>query len=72
MVNWDYKNKEKEVLHMLPSRRHCLDYSKGYSGVTERWFLAKNQNKQIKYCIFYILIPNSVLIFLTIAQTCCP
>ena len=53
---------------LLAPRRHCLDYSKVYSDVTERWLLAWNQNKQITYCISYILIPNSVLIFLTIAH----
>ena len=53
---------------MLTPRRLSLDYSKIYSDVTEIWLLAWNQNKQIKYYIFYILIPNLVLIFLTIAQ----
>ena len=52
---------------MLTPRRLCLDYSKIYSDATEIWLLAWNQNKQIKYYIFYILIPNSVLVFLTIA-----
>ena len=36
----------------------------------ETWLSARNQNKQITYYIFYILIPNSVLTFLTIAQIC--
>ena len=37
--------KEKRVPHKLASRRRCLDYSKVYSNVTERWFLAWNQDK---------------------------
>ena len=53
---------------MLAPSRRCLDYSKVYSDATERWLLAWNQNKQITYYIFYILVPNPVLIFLTIAQ----
>ena len=68
MVKWDYEKKEKRVLHILDPRRHCLDYSKVYSDVTERWLLAWNQNK--KFCILYILYTNSVLIFLTIAKIC--
>ena len=55
---------------MLAPRRHCLYYSRVYSDVTKRWLLAWNQIKEITYYIFYILIPNSVLIFLTIAQIC--
>ena len=55
---------------MLASTLRCLDYSKIYSDVTEGWLLAWNQNKQITYYIFYILISNSVLIYLTIAQIC--
>ena len=27
---------------MIAPRRHCLDYSKGYGDVTERWLLACN------------------------------
>ena len=61
---------KKGVLHMLAPRRRCLYYSKVYSDVTERLLLAWNQNKQITYYIYCILIPNSVLIFLTIAQIC--
>ena len=53
---------------MLAPRRSCLDYSKVYSEVTERWLLAWNQKKQIIYYMFYTLIQNSVLVFLTIAQ----
>ena len=30
---------------MLAPRRRCLDYSKVYGNVTERWLLAWNQNK---------------------------
>ena len=55
---------------MLAPRRHCLDYPNVYSDVTKRWLLSCNLNKQIKYYIFYIQIPNSTLIFLTIAQIC--
>ena len=55
---------------MLASRRCCLGCSKVYNDVTERWLLAWNQNKQITYYMFYILISNSVLIFLTVAQIC--
>ena len=64
------KKKEKGRLHMLAPRRHRLDYSKVNNDVTERWLLAWNQKKHITYYIFYILIPNSVLIFLTLAQIC--
>ena len=53
---------------MLTPRRGFLDYSKVCNDVTEKWLLAWNQNKQITYYIFYILIPNLVLIFFTIAQ----
>ena len=53
---------------MLPPRRCYFDYSKVYSDVTESWLLGWNQNEQITYYMFYILIPNSVLIFLTIGQ----
>ena len=55
---------------MLAPRRRCLDYSKVYRDVTESWLLAGNQNKQIIYYVFSILIPKSVLIVLTIAQIC--
>ena len=55
---------------MLAPRRRCLYYSKVCSDVTKIWLLAWNQIKQITYYIFSILIPNSVLIFLTIAQIC--
>ena len=38
---------------MLGPRIHPLDYSKLYSDVTERWFLAWNQNKlHITYFIY--------------------
>ena len=53
---------------MLAPRRRCLYYSKVYSDVTNTWLLELNQNKQIAYYIFNMLIPNSVLIFLTIEQ----
>ena len=52
---------------MLPPTRCFLDYSKVFSDVTEKWLLGLNQNKQIAYYMFYILIPNSVLIFYTVA-----
>ena len=55
---------------MLAPRRRCLDYSKVYMDVTESWLLAGNQNKQIIYYVFSILIPKSALIVLTIAQIC--
>ena len=51
--------------HMLAPRRRCFDYSKVYCNVTKRWLLAWNQNKHIKYYIFHILIPKSVLVFHT-------
>ena len=72
LIKWviEITKKEKGVLHMIAPRRHCLDYSKGYSDVTERWLLACNQSKNNRYYIFYIVIPNSVFIFLTIAQIC--
>ena len=53
---------------MLAPRKRCLYYSKVYSDVTKTWLLELNQNKQITYYIFNMLIPNSVLIFLTIEQ----
>ena len=34
---------------MLAPRKRCLDYSKVYSDVTERWVLGWNQNKQTTY-----------------------
>ena len=72
LIKWLSKTikNEKGVSYMLASRRYCLDYSKVYSDTTERWLLAWNQNKQITHYISYILIPNSVLIFLAIAQIC--
>ena len=36
---------------MLAPRRRCLDYSKLYCDVTERWLLAWNQNEHIAYFI---------------------
>ena len=36
---------------MLAPRRRCLDYSKVYSDVTERWLSAWNQNKRITYSV---------------------
>ena len=70
MVKWDYKKKEKRVSYMLAPKKHFLDHSKVYSDVTGRWLLAWNQNKQVTYYIFYILIQNSVLIFIAIVQIC--
>ena len=55
---------------MLALRRHCLNNSKVYSDVTKRWFLAWNQNKQIAYFMFFVLIPTPVLFLLAIAQIC--
>ena len=52
---------------MLASKRRCLDSSKVYCDVTERWLLVGNQNKHIKYHIFHTLIPKSVLVFHTFA-----
>ena len=52
--------------HMVALRRRCLDYSKVYCDVTERWLLAWNQNKTLCY-IFHILIPKLVLVFHTFA-----
>ena len=45
------------MLHILDPRRHCLDYSKVYSDVTERWLLAWNK-KETSY-ILHILYINS-------------
>ena len=44
LIKWviEITKKEKWVLHMIAPRRHCLDYSKGYGDVTERWLLACN------------------------------
>ena len=53
--------------YALASRRYCRNHSKVYSDVTKRWLLAWNKNKQVTYYIFYILISNSLLIFLTLA-----
>ena len=60
--------KEKGLPYMLAPRKCCLDYSKVYSNVTERWLLAWDQNKNITYYIFHILIPKSVLVFLAFAR----
>ena len=54
---------------MLAPRRRCLDYSKVYCDVTERWLLPWNQNKHIIYYIFHMLILKSVLLFHTFAPT---
>ena len=54
---------------MLAPKRRCLDSSKVYCDVTERWLLVRNQNKHIRYQIFHTLIPKSVLIFQTYATT---
>ena len=50
-------------------RKRCLDYSKVYCDVTERWSLAWNQSKHIKYYTFHVLIPKLVLVFHTFAAT---
>ena len=50
---------------MLAPRRRCLDYSKVYCDVIEKWLLAWNKNKHIKYYIFHIIIPKSALLFHT-------
>ena len=39
------------MLNVVAPRRRCLDYSKAYSDVTEKWLLEWNQNKQITYYI---------------------
>ena len=41
------ERKEKGLPHRLASRKRCLDYSKVYSDVTDRWLLEWNQNKEI-------------------------
>ena len=61
---------KKEVSYMLVPGSAVLIIQKLQKDVTERWLLASNKNKQITYYILYILIANSVLIFLTIAQIC--
>ena len=61
---------KKGVAHMLAPGSAVLIIQKLQKDVTERWLLASNKNKQITYYILYILIANSVLIFLTIAQIC--
>ena len=53
---------------MLAPRRRCLDYSKVYCDVTEKWLLAWNKNKHIKYYIFHTIIPKSALVFHTFAS----
>ena len=54
---------------MLAPRRRYLDYSKVYCDITERSFIAWNQNKHIIYYIFHKLISKSVLVFFTFAPT---
>ena len=61
---------KKGVSYMLVPGSAVLIIQKLQKDVTERWLLASNKNKQITYYILYILIANSVLIFLTIAQIC--
>ena len=34
---------------MLPPKRRCVDYSKVYCDVTDRWLLAWNQNQHTIY-----------------------
>ena len=72
LIKWlsEIIKKKEGVPHMLAPRRCCLDHSKVYSDVTERWLLAWNQNKHITYYMFHILIPKSVFIYLTIAHIC--
>ena len=55
---------------MQASWRRCIGYSKLRSYLAKKRLLAWNQNKEITYSIFCIIIPNSVLIFFTIAQIC--
>ena len=45
--------KKKRECHMLAPRKLCLDCSKVYCDVTERWLLAWNQNKHITYFMYY-------------------
>ena len=54
---------------MLALGRRCLDYSKSFCDVIERWLLAWNQNKHITYYAFHKIIPKSVLVFFTFATT---
>ena len=44
---------------MPAPRRGCLDYSKVYYDVRQRWFLAWKQNQHITYYIFHIQDTNS-------------
>ena len=62
LIKWfsEIIKKEKGVPHMIALWRSCLDYSKVYSDVTERWLLAWNQKRNITYYLFHILIPKSV------------
>ena len=71
LIKWlsEIINKEGGVLHMLAPGRRCLDCSKIYCDVTERWLLAWNQNKHVMYYIFHKLILKSVLVFSTFAPT---
>ena len=55
--------------HMLAPRRRCLDYSKVYFDVTERFLLAWDQNKHITYYTSHNLISKSVLVFFTFDST---
>ena len=43
---------------MLAPRKRCLEYSKVYCDVIEKWSLPWNQKKYIKYYVFHILIPK--------------
>ena len=53
---------------MLAPRRLFLDYSKVYGDFTERSLLAWNRSKSITHYMFHILIPKSVLLFLTFSS----
>ena len=66
LIKWlsENRKKEKGLPHMLVHRRRFLDYSKVYSDVTERWLLAWNQSRNIRYYIIQILILKSLLVFL--------
>ena len=71
LIKWlsEIIKKRERSAHMLPPRRRCLDYSKIYCDVTERWLLVWNQNKHITYYIFLKLIPKSVSVFFTFTPT---
>ena len=55
--------------HTLAPRAGCLDYLKVMSEKDGSWHGIKADVLRIKYSIFSILIPKSVVVFFTLAPT---